>query len=106
MCRSGLRISTSDGAWMSPAVTSAGPADVEAHDDGLVGRRLQHEVLQVEDDVGDVLGDAGDRVELVQRVVEAHRVTAAPGIDDSSVRRSELPSVWPKPGSSGPTANR
>ena len=33
-------------------------------------------------------------------------VTAAPGIDDSSVRRSELPSVWPKPGSSGPMANR
>ena len=28
-------------------------------------------------------------------------VTAAPGIDDSSVRRSELPRVWPKPGSSG-----
>ena len=33
-------------------------------------------------------------------------VIAAPGIDDSSVRRSELPSVWPKPGSSGPIANR
>ena len=33
-------------------------------------------------------------------------VIAAPGIDDSRVRRSELPSVWPKPGSSGPTANR
>ena len=33
-------------------------------------------------------------------------VTAAPGIDDSSVRRSELPSVWPKPGSSGLMANR
>ena len=31
-------------------------------------------------------------------------VTAAPGIDDSRVRRSELPSVCPKPGSSGPTA--
>ena len=28
-------------------------------------------------------------------------VTAAPGIDDSSVRRRRLPSVWPKPGSSG-----
>ena len=28
-------------------------------------------------------------------------VTAAPGIDDSSVRRRELPSVWPKPGSRG-----
>ena len=33
-------------------------------------------------------------------------VTAAPGIDDSSVRRSELPRVWPKPGSSGLMANR
>jgi hypothetical protein len=33
-------------------------------------------------------------------------VTAAPGIDDSRVRRSELPMVWPKPGSSGPMANR
>ena len=32
-------------------------------------------------------------------------VMAAPGIDDSSVRRSELPIVWPKPGSSGPMAN-
>ena len=32
-------------------------------------------------------------------------VTAAPGIDDSRVRRSELPSVWPKPGSSGLMAN-
>src|SRR4051812_37177818 len=28
-------------------------------------------------------------------------VTAAPGIDDRSVRRRLLPSVWPKPGSSG-----
>ena len=28
-------------------------------------------------------------------------VTAAPGIDDSNVRRRLLPSVWPKPGSSG-----
>ena len=32
-------------------------------------------------------------------------VTAAPGMDDSRVRRSELPSVWPKPGSSGLMAN-
>jgi hypothetical protein len=33
-------------------------------------------------------------------------VTAAPGIDDSRVRRSELPRVWPNPGSSGPMAKR
>ena len=30
------------------------------------------EVFDVEDDVGDVLADAGDRVELVERVVETH----------------------------------
>ena len=33
-------------------------------------------------------------------------VTAPPGMDESSVRRSELPSVVPKPGSSGPMAKR
>ena len=33
-------------------------------------------------------------------------VIAAPGIDDNRVRRSELPMVWPKPGSNGPTAKR
>ena len=32
-------------------------------------------------------------------------VTAAPGMDDSSVRRSELPIVYPKPGSSGSMTN-
>ena len=33
-------------------------------------------------------------------------VTAAPGIELSSVRRSELPSVYPKPGSSGSMTKR
>jgi hypothetical protein len=33
-------------------------------------------------------------------------VMAAPGMDDSRVRRNELPNVWPKPGSRGPTAKR
>ena len=32
-------------------------------------------------------------------------VTAAPGMDDSSVRRRELPIVWPNPGSSGLMVN-
>ena len=32
-------------------------------------------------------------------------VTAAPGIDESSVRRSELPRVYPKPGSRGSMTN-
>jgi hypothetical protein len=33
-------------------------------------------------------------------------VTAAPGIDESNVRRIELPSVYPKPGSSGSMMKR
>ena len=38
-----------------------------------VGRlRRDDDVLEVEDDVGDVLGDALDGVELVEGVVEAH----------------------------------
>ena len=32
-------------------------------------------------------------------------VTAAPGMDERSVRRRLLPSVWPKPGSSGEMTN-
>ena len=33
-------------------------------------------------------------------------LTAAPGIDESSVRRRLLPRVWPKPGSSGEMRER
>ena len=58
---------------MSPAVTAAGPRSVETHRDGLVGHRRDDDVLEVQDDVGDVLGDTGDGVELVERVVETHR---------------------------------
>ena len=47
-------------------------ADVEAERDRLLGAGREHEVLQVQDDVGDVLGDAVDGVELVEGVVEAH----------------------------------
>ena len=32
-------------------------------------------------------------------------VTAAPGVDDRSVRRSELPIVYPKPGAGGSMTN-
>jgi hypothetical protein len=45
-------------------------AHVDAEGDRLVGLRREHEVLEVQDDVGDVLGDPGDGVELVQGVVE------------------------------------
>ena len=47
-----------------------GPALVEAQGHGLVGLAPQHEVLEVEDEVGDVLLDPGDDVELVEGLVE------------------------------------
>ncbi len=49
----------------------AGATHVETQGDGLLGHRGDDDVLEVQDDVGDVFGDAGDRVELVERVVEA-----------------------------------
>ena len=50
-----------------------GAAHVDAQVDGLIRLRRQHDVLEVQDDVGDVFGDARDRVELVERLVEADR---------------------------------
>jgi hypothetical protein len=101
----GLRISTS--AWLDVAGGDVGrAAHVEAQRDGLVAVAREHEVLEVEDDVGDVLGDTGMVSNSWRASSKRTWVMAAPGIDDSSVRRSELPSVWPKPGSSGPTAKR
>ena len=47
-------------------------ARVEAQRDRLLGRALQHEVLEVQDEVGDVFLHARDHVELVERLVEAH----------------------------------
>src|SRR4029078_5482168 len=54
-----------------------------AHFAGLVGAevqrlrvvdvQLQRNLLQVEDDVGRILDDAGDRRELVQHAVDLHR---------------------------------
>ena len=49
-----------------------GAARVEAERDGLLGRALEHEVLDVQDEVGDVFLHAGNDVELVQRFVETH----------------------------------
>ena len=39
---------------------------------GSSAMQREHEVLEVQDDVGDVLLDARDGVELVEGVVEAH----------------------------------
>ena len=55
------------------------PAHVEAQRDRLVGVHTDQEVLQVQDDVGDVLFDPGQRGELVQRLVEAQLGHGATG---------------------------
>ena len=48
---------------------------------------------------------SGQRRELVQRAFDRDGVIAAPWSDESSTRRSELPSVMPKPRSSGSQEN-
>ena len=66
-----MRISTS-GLRLEVGGGHVGRApDVEAQRDGLVAVDTHDEVLEVQDDVGDVLGDTRDGVELVQGVVEA-----------------------------------
>jgi hypothetical protein len=49
----------------------AGTALVDPQRDGLFRFAPEHEVLEVQDEVGDVLLHPGDHVELVQRLVEA-----------------------------------
>ncbi len=51
----------------------AGPLRLEVHVHGLVGLRADHEALQVQDDVGDVLGHLRDRRELVQHTLDPDR---------------------------------
>jgi hypothetical protein len=58
-----LRTSTSGGDVARAAL-------VEAQRDGLLRLALQHEVLEVQDEVGDVLLHPRDHVELVQGLVE------------------------------------
>ena len=54
------------------AVTSAGPRTSRRKRDRVVGVTADDEILDVEDDVGDVFADTGDGVELVQRIVETN----------------------------------
>src|SRR5918995_5956409 len=106
MWRSRLRISTSAGHSMSPAVTAAGPRTSRrrltassATDVRTMSLTLR--MMSVTSSATPLMVSNSWRASSNRTVV-----IAAPGIDESRVRRSELPSVWPKPGSSGPIANR
>src|SRR5829696_830130 len=104
--RSPLRISTSDVSWMSAAVTSAGPRTSSRRvtgsslcDTSTMSFRLRMTSVTSSTTPGMVSNSC-------RASSKRTCVMAAPGIDDSSVRRSELPRVWAKPGSRGPMANR
>src|SRR5580658_5945114 len=106
MCRSGFKISTSAVAWRSAAVASPGPRlskrNVTGSSDSTLTRRsLKFKMMSVTSSFTPV-----NVVNSCRASSKRTWVTAAPGIEDRSVRRNEFPSVWPKPGSSGPTANR
>src|ERR1700728_2078504 len=106
MCSSGFKISTSAVAWRSAAVASPGPrlskrSVTGSSDSTLTRRSLKFKMMSVTSSFTPV-----SVVNSCRASSKRTWVTAAPGIEDKSVRRSEFPSVWPKPGSSGPTANR
>lgn len=71
----------------------AGTLLAQVHGDRLVLLGGHHQALEVQDDRGDVFLDAGHGGELVQHAVDADAGDGRPGIEDSSVRRNELPRV-------------
>jgi hypothetical protein len=56
---------------------------------------LEHHALEVQQDAHHVFLHAVDRRVLVQDAGDGHLRCRVPTIDESSTRRSALPSVWP-----------
>ena len=81
----------------------AGGAEVKPL--GPLAFHLERDLLDVEHHVGDVLADAGEAENSCSTPSILIEVTAAPWSEDRSTRRSELPSVIPKPRSSGSATN-
>jgi hypothetical protein len=71
----------------------AGALLAQVHHDGLVVLAGDDQALDVQDDLGDVLLDPGDRGELVEHAVDADAGHGRTGMLESRVRRIELPSV-------------
>ena len=71
--RSGLVTSMSPVVAIWPAVTSPGPVAESWSRFGAFAFHLQRDLLHVEDDVGDVLADAGEARELVQHALDLDR---------------------------------
>src|SRR3954470_2897947 len=106
MCRSGLCTSTPAGGAMSAAVTSPGPCLRRYMVTGSscseeTTRSLRFRIIWVASSLTPATVENSWRTPSTLMLV-----TAAPGMDDSRVRRRELPRVYPKPGSSGSMVNR
>src|SRR5579884_3423062 len=106
MCRSGLRISTSVVVWMSPAVTVAGPRTSRRRVTGSSESTRSTRSLKLRIRSVTSSFTPGRVVNSWRASSKRSWVTAAPGMEESRVRRRELPSVWPKPGSRGLMAKR
>src|SRR3954470_10683956 len=106
MCRSWLRISTSVVVWIDAAVTSAGPRTSRRRVTGSSAVHVRTRSFRLR--MTSVTSSFTPPMVSNSCSASSNRtwVTAAPGIDESSVRRRLLPSVWPKPGSSGEMLNR
>ena len=101
-----LRISTSAVVWISPAVTVPGPLESSRSvtDSSVSTRRTMSFKLRMMSVMSSLI--PGRVVNSWSASSKRTWVTAAPGTDDNSVRRSDTPRVWPNPGSKGPIAKR
>src|SRR5512144_56162 len=106
MWRSGLCTSTPAGGAMSAAVTVPGPCLRRYITTGSSCSLETTSCLMLRISSVTSSFTPGTVVNSCRTPSIRMLVTDAPGMLDSSVRRSELPSVYPKPGSSGSMTNR
>src|ERR1700712_5294183 len=100
-CRSGLRPTTSPTVWISPAVTTPGPCFFTTMRLGpspciLIEMSLMLSTMSVTSSRTPAIEENSCSTPSI-----CTDCTAAPCSDESRMRRSALPSVWPKPRSSG-----
>src|SRR5437868_964850 len=101
ICRSGLSTTMSPTVWMSPAVTTPGPDFFTTMRLGpspciLIEMSLMLSTMSVTSSRTPAIEENSCSTPSI-----CTDCTAAPCSDDSRMRRSALPSVWPKPRSSG-----
>src|SRR6202035_4541334 len=101
ICRSGLSTTTSPTVWISPAVTTPGPCFFTTMRLGpspciLIEMSLMFSTMSVTSSRTPAIEENSCSTPSI-----CTDCTAAPCSDDSRMRRSALPKVWPKPRSSG-----